>query len=153
MIIAIDPGKVTGLVLWEPRTPLKCYAHEIDSPVDVAEWVEGALYHSDDDVTVVTEKFTISQRTIKTALSLDALDINGWLTIESQRKPFDLVFQMPSQAKSFATDEKLKALDWYGRTKDGHANDAARHLLVYLLQHEKEIAAEHIVPRLARMFL
>ena len=53
-------------------------------------------------------------------------------------------------AKSFATDAKLKALDWYERTKDGHANDAARHLVVYLV---KSPHRNIILPALAKEIL
>ena len=150
MIIAIDPGKVSGLALWDERHPLTIHSHE-ETPISTVDYVASAC-NIFTDVTVVTEKFTISERTIKTALSLDALDINGWLTIESPRMGFDLHFQMPSQAKAFSTDEKLKALDWYERTKDGHANDAARHLLVYLIT-KVPSAREALLPSLARIIL
>ena len=149
MIIAVDPGKVSGVALWHPDIPVQIKADEL-LPLEVL----GLVCQLDDkyDTTVVTEKFTISERTIKTALSLDALDINGWLTLESQRKNFELVMQTPAQAKAFATDDKLKALDWYERTKDGHANDAARHLLVYLIT-KVPSAREALVPVLAKEML
>lgn len=153
MIVAIDPGKVSGVVLWDSDYPIAVESFELP-PLEVTELVEylWASQSRPKDMVVVTEKFTISQRTVKTALSLDALDINGWLTLESQRRGFELVVQTPAQAKSFATDAKLKALDWYYKTKDGHANDAARHLLVYLMNH-RPAAREVLVPMLAKEIL
>ncbi len=150
MILAIDPGKMSGVAIWHPDRPYAITSYEL-TPLNVVYLVLRNLERYE-DCTVVTEKFTISERTLKTALSLDALDINGWLTLESQRQGFELVVQTPAQAKKFATDDKLKALGWFERTKDGHANDAARHCLVYLIN-KRPAAREQLIPLLAKDML
>ena len=43
--------------------------------------------------------------------------------------------QAPSDAKAFASNNKLKLMGWYNTGK-GHANDAARHMLVYTVQNK-----------------
>jgi hypothetical protein len=148
--MAIDPGKVCGIALWHPFETLGLKTDEL-SPLETIGLFEDLWRNSLGQVTVVTEKFTISERTLKTALSLDALDVNGWLTIESQRRGFELVVQTPAQAKRFSTDQKLQALNWFERTKDGHANDAARHMLVYLMKNTG--AREVLIPLLAEELL
>lgn len=150
MIIALDPGKVTGLAVWSPKDPLAIATREV-SPLDAIEYVDAAHARNQGAIEVVAEKFTISERTIKTALSLDALDVNGWLTMESQRKLFPLHMQLPSQAKAFATDDKLRVLGWYTKTKDGHANDAARHMLTHLISVPEYRAI--LLPTLAKEIL
>ena len=46
-----------------------------------------------------------------------------------------LVMQSPSDAKRFSTNQRLKAADMWMPTKGGHANDAQRHLFMYLVKH------------------
>lgn len=155
IVIAVDPGKISGIAIWTDEKPLeiRSYEENVYDTVHILKNIVGApMYFQNHDIVVVTERFTISERTIKTALSLDALDINGWLTCEEEFHSYDLVFQTPTQAKKFATDAKLKALDWFERTKDGHANDAARHLMVYLVDHHSA-AREALIPLLAKELL
>lgn len=147
MIIAIDPGKMSGLAAYHDE---QFRAYEMN-PLDTIEYVDSAWSQTGGDIEVVAESFVISERTIKTAPQRDALDILGWLTIESQRRGFEFTMQTPAQAKKFATDDKLKALDWYERTKDGHANDAARHLLVYLMR--DSFYRNTLIPKLAKEIL
>lgn len=157
MIISIDPGKVSGVAVWSPEDrAFTAFEYDV---LDTIEFVTAAykltreLARPFPGIEIVSEKFTISERTIKTALSLDALDINGWLTIQCQRWGVPYKQQTPAQAKSFATDDKLKALDWYERTKDGHANDAARHLVVYLWSEHRDMFNQHLLPSLAKDIL
>ena len=139
LVAAVDPGKVTGLsyMVVSDEAWSKPSTHELTVPeffdhfprtFDMFDRPDGR------QLIVVVEKFTISERTIKTALSLDALDIIGWLKGEQQyirEAPFHKL--SPGQSKGFATDEKLKALDWFNPTKDGHANDANRLLLSWVM--------------------
>lgn len=148
--LAIDPGKVSGIALWHPMEATAIKADEL-TPIEVTNLVDDLWNNSLGELVVIAESFVISERTIKTAPQRDALDILGWLTLESQRRGFELHLQTPAQAKKFSTDEKLRALDWFERTKDGHANDAARHLLVYLMKNTG--ARDVLIPALAKEIL
>ncbi len=64
---------------------------------------------------------------------MDALHIIGAVKHECRRLSVPLVLQTPAQAKSFATNDKLKAVGWYTVGAD-HERDAARHMLVYVMQ-------------------
>jgi len=152
IVCSIDPGKMSGVAAWRSDAPACMVADELD-PLETVLFVIDLYRVHRSDLEVVSEKFTISERTIKTALSLDALDINGWLTMQCQLWGISYEQQTPTQAKKFATDDKLKAIDWFERTKDGHANDAARHLVVYLYRRHRTLFNEHILPPMAKEIL
>ncbi len=133
VIIAVDPGKMTG---WAIRgTDESMIAGELEW-YGFLKWVEEyvkAAIRVGYDVTLVCESYTITPATIRKTRQHWSLEIIGCLRYWSLRHAGkELVLQSPASAKSFSTNEKLKALDWYvpGR---GHANDALRHLLLYLV--------------------
>ena len=149
VVLAIDPGKMSGIAVWRDHAPALITTDELN----VNDTIQFAvnMHKHNHDLEIVSEKFTISERTIKTSLSLDALDINGWLKLQGYRWSVVVdLSQTPTSAKKFATDAKLKTLDWFERTKDGHANDAARHLLVYLYRRHNALFSEHILPTIAK---
>lgn len=148
--LAIDPGKVCGVAMWHPMEALVLKSDEL-TPLETAKLTLDLWNNSLGQLLVICESFQITERTIKTARQHDALDVIGWLTLESQLKAFELVLQTAAQAKSFSTDDKLKALDWFERTKDGHANDAARHMLRYLMANTG--ARDIFIPILAKEIL
>jgi len=133
-IIAIDPGAVTGWAEFREGRPLRTL--EIAGRHSVYEefiWGTEESWYIRGDTEVVCEDYIISARTVKVTPQKDPLYIIGWLEGECHRCNIPFTLQTPSQAKSFATDDKLKYLGWYTPTKDGHANDASRHLLTYLV--------------------
>lgn len=149
LVIAIDPGKVTGMALWDPRVPTVVTTREVAKPVEVARIVNSCRNDRYGKIEVVSEKFTISQRTLKTALSLDALDINGWLKIDSQAHGYPYKEQaVQKNSNSFASDDKLQALGWFDKTPDMHAVDATRQLVVYLRSAHGAAFQKHLLPRM-----
>ena len=123
MYLAIDPGVVSGVAVYHAGG---LYTDELADIGETAAFVDRVVSDAyPQRVTIVTEKFIISARTIKTKVKYESLYFNGWLSIEYP----DSLEQTAAQAKKFATDDKLKHLGWFTPTKDGHANDAARHLL------------------------
>lgn len=78
---------------------------------------------------VVCESFTIAAHTAKKTRQYWSLESIGAIRWACMKAGVSFTLQSPADAKGFATDAKLKALGWYTPTKDGHANDAARHLL------------------------
>ena len=117
----IDPGVVSGVAAYFTQTG-HFESEELPTLGAVADWVRS---WDNSSPIIITEKFVISGRTIKTAVQYESLYMNGWLSIEYPQS----MEQTAAQAKAFATNDKLKALGWYNPTKDGHANDAARHIL------------------------
>ena len=120
--IAIDPGVGTGVGSFYPSTGV-FHSEEMFDLQDVASWVRS--FGRTDHVVRITEKFIISSRTVKTKVYYESLYFNGWLSIEYAGR----IEQTAAQAKGYADDAMLHHFGWYLKTKDGHANDAARHLL------------------------
>jgi hypothetical protein len=130
-LMAVDPGKMTGWALWD-RERQKFVAGELG-------WFEFLMVFeqrasSDAGLFVVSESFIITPATVRKSREHWSLEAIGAMKYILQRQGLpDLVLQSPAQGKSFGTDDKLKALDWWIPGK-GHAMDAARHLLVHLMK-------------------
>ena len=127
MILSIDPGKATGVATYDADHG-GFDSYEIEGRYALAGHVSDNSWDE-----VVCEDFVISQRTIKTTPQKDPLRIIGWLDIWCEELGVPFTLQTAGQAKSFATDAKLKHVGWFTKEGEGHANDAARHLLVYLV--------------------
>lgn len=137
MIVAIDPGKVTGMAVM--YADLLHFAGEVAGRMEMYDRIySGRLVGAS---AVVIERFTISQRTVQSSPQYDALYLIGAVEAWCYKYDVPLIFQSPGEAKGFGTDKKLKALGWYKATSGGHANDASRHLMVYLAARDPAFAA------------
>ena len=91
---------------------------------------QGRLHRS--ELVLVAESFMIGPQTVKNTQAPWSLEVIGVARYVSQHfTKRDLVLQAPASAKRFASDARLKHMDWYKPGK-GHANDASRHLLTVL---------------------
>lgn len=118
-IIAVDPGGTTGWAEW------KHGEFRSGEEADWLHWIDNRDF--DQDIFVI-ETYTITASTAKKSQQTDALRLTGCL--EWMAYPYrKVIYQKPSEAKAFSTDKKLKRIGWYTPGK-GHANDAARHLLL-----------------------
>ena len=106
MILSIDPGKATGVATYDADHG-GFDSYEIEGRYALAGHVSDNSWDE-----VVCEDFVISQRTIKTTPQKGPLRIIGWLDIWCEELKIPFTLQTAGQ---------------------GHANDAARHLLVYLV--------------------
>lgn len=78
-------------------------------------------------VKVGSERYTIpTGRSVMTAQQ-DAIMCNGALDWLTTQRGITFVLQPRAEVKKVVTDAVLRKLGWYKKTKDGHANDAARH--------------------------
>jgi hypothetical protein len=122
LLLAIDPGGTTGLFECSGTVPVE--AHQF-KPADAADYIYE--YVRQTGVFVVCESFV--PRPGRRTWQPDALYLIGFTMHVCRQEEVDFRLQTPAQAKSFATDAKLKKLGWYW-PGHGHANDAARHALV-----------------------
>lgn len=159
-VIAVDPGKLSGLVL--VRTPLagvstgipyKLVSEELEQ-FELCDRVVELLSEAERNqipTVLVVEDFAITSKTAsntKATWSLEILGTLRYLTHKvSVRVPF--VTQTPAQAKAMISNEALKKTDLWHRGGAGHANDAARHALHYLVVHGL-ITAEALIPEVPR---
>lgn len=132
IVIALDPGKTTGIVMWSYG-----YIHASGemSRQEALAYVEA--WGKQPDLHVVIERFFISQTTVgKEGDAHWALGAIGVIEYLAERDGFTFTIQGASAAKNFSSDERLKSLGWYRSTKGGHCNDAIRHLLLYLVKNQ-----------------
>jgi hypothetical protein len=118
-IVALDPGGTTGWATWT------------DGPQE--EWSWGL--QQTQDFTLISETFDFRQhdnnRTKVNLISREYIGVAKLFAAERMSTP--VVLQTPAQAKTFVTDEKLKAMDLWVPGKV-HARDALRHLITYMVR-------------------
>ena len=135
-IVAIDPGKTTG-VAWTRGLVMSPVVAEMNQD-DLYDWLVNGndLRHLHSTVYVV-ESFTL--RPGAKSHQTQPLEIIGFIdgAVRSGLFKGSLVKQSPAQGKSFGTDEKLKKLGFWVPGK-GHAMDAMRHLVTYAVTHKTQ---------------
>lgn len=146
IVLAYDPGLVTGWAMFNPLTE-DFTSGQIEGRHNFYAAVEGVMA-AGYLLEVVGEKFVIGPQTQKKTKQYDALYINGVMDYWSMKHGFKLTLQTPAQAKGFASDDKLKALDWYKPTTGGHANDATRHLLTYVVSTKTDLSGSRLLDRI-----
>lgn len=135
-ILAVDPGLVTGMAFWD-TDKVKPETREVHYPWFGVQF-RSLVNYAD---TVACEKYIMTSG-VKTAQP-EALMLMG--VVEDQTRYYlnESVFWFTAkQTKKSVTDATLRKLGWYIKTKDGHANDAQRVLLTYLLFNHPDRYAE-----------
>lgn len=138
--LAIDPGKMCGIAM--RSNPDIVWPATWELPTWEAVQFADAVLTTGEGFTVVCESFTPRPGT--RTWQPDALEVIGALRWTCMKYAHEFELQTPAQAKSFSTNEKLKRIGWYSPTKDGHANDAVRHLLLAMVRHG-DIAKEDLI--------
>lgn len=136
IIIAVDPGKMTGVAIWNEENETEKFVAFEQDVTTFFDWIHTTVHsqveaHGADNVQIVCESFIITPATGKNSQapwSLELIGVCRFLCHRYGLKPLKL--QSPAVAKTFATDQKLRAVDWHTKAR-GHANDAARHLMTY----------------------
>ncbi len=126
-VFAVDPGKVTGYAVW----------------IDGILMGSGELPHYEflalAEKTVPTctavacEDYRVTPATLKKTWQPWSLYQIGTLDYWCRASGVEFALATPAEAKGFATDERLRALGWWFPGV-GHARDAGRHLLLYLVR-------------------
>lgn len=128
-IIGLDPGLKTGWAMYDTDT----------GEFEAKEYPRIVLYRRLDSMvfaathpTLVVERYTINAKTAKRSAQPDALRVLGAVDFLWSTGGVFLAYS-PTARKPFGTNAKLKALGWFSGG-EGHADDAARHLLAYLAE-------------------
>jgi hypothetical protein len=136
-VLAVDPGKVTGVALfcWENgKEPELIDSQELE----FSDYVHSVrnYFMKYGSLEVVCEKFTINVQTAKKSQAPFSLECIGALRVillDRGHAPESLKFQLPANAMNMFPNEKLKKLEYWHRGGAGHALDAIRHGLLYLV--------------------
>lgn len=135
-ILAVDPGKATGLSYWSyvaGGEPELLWTAEVDEN-DFAQYIRYEI-HMHPETEVVCERFTITMSTAKKSQAPFSLEMIGNLKQimrDAGMSTDDLHLQSPSDAKGRFSNESLKKLGYWHRGGAGHALDSMRHGLLYL---------------------
>lgn len=137
-VVWFDTGFQTGIAFWEGD--LSSY-RAWDMPHDEAmQWFDEWSQHIEPgELRVGAERITITAQTAKKGDQvLSSVEQIGVLRHLSLQRGFDFTNkQSPSEAKSFGTDKKLKAMGWWTIGSD-HARDAGRHMLTDLADRDSD---------------
>ncbi len=135
--LSIDPGLTTGWATYNDSTR-EFESGEVRGRDRFYDWMEQWGMHLVDEWMrgtppdhVVIERWDVRKDTFGKSAQEDARYIIG--AVEWWARPSWITYheQRPAEAKSFSTNDKLRKLNWY-TGGEGHGDDAARHLLVYL---------------------
>lgn len=136
-LLAVDPGLLSGYAHFD-------YTDDVLELVETAElnWhelgekLEAELSVDPANTAVAIERFIISGRTVKNTQSpwsLECIGMTQWLCY--RHGAADFVLQNVNEAKNTFPNERLRHLGYWHRGGKGHALDAIRHSLLYLLHH------------------
>lgn len=126
-VLAVDPGGNTGLATWKDGR-WTAWAE----PAEQALITVHNELHAGELDQLISESFIISTATAKKSQDgLVSIEMIGVMRYLARVYGVKFETQTPSDAKSFATDEKLKAWEWWTRGVD-HPRDASRHLMTWL---------------------
>jgi len=136
-VLAIDPGKTTGMALFSIKNgedPVLLWSGEEEFVAFVDK--TRMIFMQYTDLELVCEKFTINLQTAKNSQAPYSLECIGALRVillDRGRDPESLRFQIPANEMNMFANPKLKKLEFWHRGGAGHALDAIRHGLLYLV--------------------
>lgn len=139
-IVAFDPGKMTGWATFSDNPDYVAATGEHragEMPwYEAIHWYE-TLCEDGAKFETVVESFIITAETLKKSRQHWSLESIGAMRYLHKRYAISGGFhlQSPAEAKAFATNDKLKKMDWYTVGQD-HARDASRHLLVFAVKNK-----------------
>lgn len=143
-LLGLDPGLMTGACLVDITT--------LDEPVMVwsEEWTI-ADFHDKighlmemKNISVVIEDFKITVETAKLTPQPWSLHLIGVTLYLGYINNVKVKIQTPSQ-KPFATNDRLRAVGFWHVGEDGHANDAARHAMIWIVEKNRQWAKKLLV--------
>lgn len=134
LILWCDPGLLSGICLVERDGPRIVWSAEEDWVGVVRRASEALMSYGGEQIHVGCEKFTITPQTGKNSQAPWSLEIIGMMRLLARSYGAgDLDLQMPVEALSFATNDRLRAFDLWHVGGHGHAKDALRHVLLHLV--------------------
>jgi hypothetical protein len=129
-VLALDPGKASGWAF------LDVELHQFESGEfgfqPMYDMVEQMATLYGDQLSIVAEKFVITAATARNTSAPWSLEGIGAARYIAGKYGCAYETQAQASAKRFSSDDRLKVLGWHARGK-GHANDASRHLLLYVV--------------------
>lgn len=129
-VLAVDPGYGTGWATYDTLTG-EFESGEVWTFAEACVQIE-YLMSDPALLEVIVEDYIITERTTKLTQQKEPLTLQGMVHHEALKRDFGFTLQMPLDPKKPKARRILKALGWFVKTKDDHANAAAYHLYTYL---------------------
>lgn len=143
-LLAIDPGLMTGVALIDLRdheTPVMMWSSEVTVPQ-----FHDKIAHliSQESTHVVVEDFKITVETGKLSEQPWSLHLIGVINYLGYLHDTSIDMQLPAQ-KPFATSEKMQAVGFWHVGEAGHANDALKHALIWIVDRNRRWTKKMLV--------
>lgn len=126
-IFSVDPGSATGFATYNSG---EFSSWEVDVREAIHMCLEAEIPRSS---VVVCESFHITRVMPEIETPIELI---GAVKYVCDMHNVPLVMQTPS-TRHFMSDDKLRALGWFKKTKDNHSNDAAKHLGTYCIRNRE----------------
>lgn len=144
-LIAIDPGLATGICAVD--------ISDMSDPTAIwdAEWTIPEFYAKIEDivatdgVVVVIENYIITVETAKKSPQPWSLHLIGVVLFLAQKYGVAVTVQDPVR-KLFATNDRLRLVGFWHVGDAGHAVDAYKHAMVWVLDNNRRWASKLILP-------
>lgn len=144
LLITIDPGKASGFAVldYTDLSDIKILQSAELTQMDTIFEVDTLLSDADelDNVAsyeIVMEKFTITAQTGKNTNAENwSPEIIGAVKYLAWKYGVKFSEQTPAEAKNFVPNERMKAVGIWHVGGEGHARDALRHGVLYLVKNK-----------------
>jgi len=134
VIVAVDPGKMSGVAYFRPDAiglPDAFFSWQTDTWAAV-RWIERYLEFTRVEA-VICEDYVITHETLKKTRGENwSLESIGALRYVSFKAEVPFTTYTAGESKRFSTDSKLERAGLWNPTAGGHANDAARLIMLHL---------------------
>lgn len=148
ILVSIDPGKASGWGVFDYTDLNNVYVMSSGeyNQFTTCESVEKLFTENDltgfpplseRKIDIVMEKFTITAQTGKNTNAENwSAEIIGTCRYFAKKYNAPFTEQTPSEAKSFVPNERLKTVGIWHTGGEGHARDALRHGVLYLIKNK-----------------
>lgn len=138
-VLSVDPGKATGMALFsfeKGEEPVMLWSKELQFE-EYAAPIREAYAQCGPELLVVCERFTINAQTVRNSqapFSLECIGVLKQIMLDNGVPVDAIKMQSPADAKAMFDNKKIKKLEYWHTGGEGHALDAIRHGLLYLVK-------------------
>ncbi len=146
-VLALDPGETTGWALFvngrlsrcRQIPPLASRKPDLQRAASLLQKLN-QLYTGKLPITVVMERFSLYGHKAKQQIgsTFPTVEVIGIIRFTCQQLGLRVVEQSASQAKSFVSDDRLRAMQLW-QVNQRHSRDAIRHALYYILASKRSV--------------
>lgn len=145
-IVGVDPGKLSGVALWVPAVlSTSIYASAELTQDEIIPWIKDQISDAQDVrqttlriCTFAVEHFQQARGGRPLTSQPDAIRVTEMLRAFADELTCGFITFTPSVAKHLAHNQRMRKIEWYKSTKNGHETDARRQILCAIARHHPE---------------